>query len=680
MTWRILIIIPVVMCLSIGCSSVNTDSHLTASRNRVAILKDQSAGMDLSIADALADALTARGLEISFLSSEEVCDPSILSPEEFFLFAIPAVSAYPENGGDALTKYIQQKGNLLVLGTPRLPGQPLFETVSPQYKMYPMQDIASLQVADGQAILPEEGLNFPVPEKASSCFRRPTGKGFETGYSYRWIPVLSAHDASGLERGMAAWMLINQAPLEYGPVFADALRRLVATTPGNEAKDQLNLDGSVFAVCAINDTEALKEMAATPLFGNMARRIATGLYLSHAGAQEFSYWPGESIELGAAVVNMGVSSSKVEVSIEVLSTQDSNVVFKKKKKLSLKPGETLKQALGEITAMASSQGYLVSTALILNGEIIDAIEYEVGMLSEKEKAQHEFITVEGTQFKLHGEDWYPIGANYWPRSAIATEQIDYLYHWLTPGYYDPDQIEDDLQRAQDMGFNFLAIRADYQTNRRSILDFMRRCLNHNIYVYLLIQTHEVTVEPHYFEGLMMPFHFQEERVANFIEDTRMAENPALFSWDLIWEPSNWLFQDSVSMFGWIGNPNFREQWDDDWERWIDDRYGSLSNAEADWNYPVPRNVQGGISSPMSKQFEEDGPWRIMLAAYRRFAGDLMNRQYNDACRTLRRLDPNHLISYRQGNLPPTDYTLVSTLKHVDFFSMEAYSSPLWKMD
>ena len=129
------------------------------------------------------------------------------------------------------------------------------------------------------------------------------------------------------------------------------------------------------------------------------------------------------------------------------------------------------------------------------------------------------------------------------------------------------------------------------------------------------------------------------------------------------------------MFGWDGNPNFRERWDDDWARWIDERYGSLSNAEADWGVPVPRSASGKITSPPARQFEEDGPWRIMMAAYRRFMNDLMNRQYNDTYRTLRELDPNHLISYRQGNLPPTDYTLTSTLKHVDFFSMEAYSFP-----
>ena len=173
----------------------------------------------------------------------------------------------------------------------------------------------------------------------------------------------------------------------------------------------------------------------------------------------------------------------------------------------------------------------------------------------------------------------------------------------------------------------------------------------------------------------MPFYFRENLVSEFIEETKIASNPALMAWDLIWEPSNWLFKSNTTMFGWDGNPNFRQRWDGDWAAWIDERYGSLANAELDWGVPVPRTPGGEITSPPDEQFEVDGKWRIMVAAYRRFMADIMNRQYNDACQVLRKLDPNHLISYRQGNLPPVDYTLTSTHKYVDFFSMEAYSFP-----
>ena len=132
-----------------------------------------------------------------------------------------------------------------------------------------------------------------------------------------------------------------------------------------------------------------------------------------------------------------------------------------------------------------------------------------------------------------------------------------------------------------MNCNFVAIRALYKENRRSLLDFLRRCRNHNIKALVLLQSNKITVEPHYFQGIMMPFLFEEKKVADFINETHIKDNPALLAWDLIWEPSVWLFQNNVTMFGWNGNPNFRQQWDKKWAGWIDERYGSLNNAESD---------------------------------------------------------------------------------------------------
>jgi hypothetical protein len=664
-------ILIVLLTLFAACSK----TELPECSTRIAILQDSLVGTNFETSSAIASVLKLRGFETDFLSAEQVCDSTKLSAKNYFLYVIPNVETYPENGEEALTNFVQQKGSLMVLGAHALPGQPLFETLSPSYKMYPMNDISSLKVVDGQGVFLDKIIELPVPDVASSCFKRPSGKGFETGYSFRWIPIISAHDKTGLERGTAAWMLLNQAPIEQDEVFKDALRRIVATTAGNVAKNQLNNEGSVFAVCAINDDETLQELAQTSLFGDMAQRISKGVFLSHAGANEFSYWQGEKMELGAALVNYGKSTAQLEVKITVTSQSDKTAVYEETKTIELKPNEKVKTKFGEMVAEYESGGYQVKTELYLHGECVDVIDYEVGMLSSKIEPRDEFITVEGTQFKNKGKNWNPVGANYWPRNAIATEQIDYLYNWLTPGYYEPEQVDDDLQRLEDMGANFVAIRANYINDRRTVLDFMRRCRNHNIFVYLLLQKHEVEVEPHYFEGIMMPFHFEKEMVTEFIEETRINENPALMSWDLIWEPSNWLFQDSITFFGWNGDPNFRGRFDPDWEAWINERYGSIKNAETDWGISVPRTKDGAITSPSNKQFEEDGKWRIMMAAYRRFQNDLMNRQYNDACRIIRELDPNHLISYRQGNLPPTDYTLTSTLKHVDFFSMEAYSFP-----
>ena len=160
-----------------------------------------------------------------------------------------------------------------------------------------------------------------------------------------------------------------------------------------------------------------------------------------------------------------------------------------------------------------------------------------------------------------------------------------------------------------------------------------------------------------------PIAFNEPEVAEFLRAGKLAQNPVLFAYDIIWEPGNWMF-----------NADGRKRWDRDWEAWIVERYGDLASAEADWGMAVPR-AGGGVVAPSDRQLAEDGPWRVMVAAYRRFMDDLMSRKWNDAVRRLRALDPNHLISFRQGNTLPHDFALTATSKHIDFICPEGYSIP-----
>ncbi|HPA16183.1 MAG TPA: hypothetical protein PLU30_00450 [Verrucomicrobiae bacterium] len=541
---------------------------------------------------------------------------------------------------------------------------PLIETVSPAFKLYPLTNIASLKVVGNDA------MRLPAVPAASSCYARPAGKGFERGYKWRWIPLVRAFDKEGVERGTAAWMLLHQAPLSEGPAFADAVRRLVGP---NIPSRPVAAEGSVCAVCTIGDPAALKEIARTGFIGDMARRISDGVFLSHAGTREFSYWPGETIRLGAVVVNHGARPADVTVRILVHAEGDGTTVFEKESKLTIDPGSPAGGTASFVWEPQKLTGgsYVVRTELIRDGKVIDTIAHEMGVLPEKKAPRDAFVTVRDGDFWLEGRKWYPVGVNYWPRGAIALEQEDYTFHWLSPGFYDPEEVERDLRQLESMGASFVAIRAHHQNDRRTVLDFLRRCHNHGIRAFLFLQSHVITDDPHYFQGLMMPHHFQEEAVTDFIRATRIAENPTLMGWDLIWEPAGWLFGGKYNSFGWTETAPYRQRWDTDWARWIDERYGSLANAEADWGVPAPR-LEGRVTSPTDQQFKEDGPSRVMVAAYRRFMDNLMSRKWNDVTRALHRLDPNHLISFRQGNLPPWDFTLTATPKHVDFFAMEGY--------
>jgi hypothetical protein len=90
---------------------------------------------------------------------------------------------------------------------------------------------------------------------------------------------------------------------------------------------------------------------------------------------------------------------------------------------------------------------------------------------------------------------------------------------------------------------------------------------------------------------------------------------------------------------------------------------------------LPRDAAGLPLSPPDQWFREDGDWRVAMAAYRRFMDDLTSALWNRAHRTLRRLDPNHLVSFRQGNTLPHDFVFTGTPKHVDFMCPEGYSIP-----
>ena len=58
--------------------------------------------------------------------------------------------------------------------------------------------------------------------------------------------------------------------------------------------------------------------------------------------------------------------------------------------------------------------------------------------------------------------------------------------------------------------------------------------------------------------------------------------------------------------------------DPDWRAWVNDQYGSLANAEQIWGLAAPLDAKGQLTNPTDDQVANDGPWRVMVDAYRRF--------------------------------------------------------------
>ncbi|MBT9138347.1 MAG: hypothetical protein DDT31_00904 [Syntrophomonadaceae bacterium] len=511
------------------------------------------------------------------------------------------------------------------------PGMPLvMETITPSYRVYPLTHIASLEVEQNRSIIGKD-LNLAVPSSGISPIRRPQGAGFGNNRKWRWIPLINALDKKGEERGTIAWMLINYVAPHRGAVFASF---------------------------GFNDQSLLKDKNWSLVLVEVARRIKEGVFLYEAGSRYFSYWPDEKVNLGAQVLNVGERDASVTVRLQIIPAGKADIVFREEAIASLKPGESKKVEFEWAPEKFAHDLYFVKTELLRDGKLIDVISHEMGILCVRKPAPDEFVTIKGSNFYLKGEKWNPMGINFWPLyiSGIQSGDVDYYLGWLDPSFYDPEEIERDFRRMAALGINMVSIQFSAR-HIRTLLDFLRRCERHNIKVNLFMG--------HSPMEFASPLAFNEKVVSEFIRVTRMNDNPTVFAFDIVWEPSNHVFA-----------PGRRDRWNRDWEKWIIERYKSIENAEDDWDFPVPRSAEGRITSPSCKQMQEQGEWRVMVAAYRRFMDDLMSKKWNVATRKLSKIAPHHLISFRQGNTLPYDFTLTATPKHIDFISPGGYNFPL----
>jgi hypothetical protein len=493
------------------------------------------------------------------------------------------------------------------------------ETILPRYKVYGVEKPVTLQgpLTPGGA----GEVKWPPVSNVVCGIARTTGRGFARDQKWRFVPLLEALDDNRQSRGSAAWMLLNN------------------TAP---------YAGTAFACLGINDPATLRSPTAIAAVRSIAARLRAGLYFRDAGAEQFAYWPGEPIRLGASVGNAALQNRKCEVRLTLRDRQDK-VLWTQATSLDVAPRAD--QRWENLSATVDSRPAMLKVAaeLIQDGLVVDRIDHDIRVLDAGVPSKGEFITVRGNQFYLGEQPWYPVGVNYWPLYVSGMQLDDFWTGWLHQRYYDPELVEHDLQLMEGLGINLVSIQSSPPQHYRNLLDFTARCRAHRIYVNL-------------FCGFASPLEFREKELKDYITTARLADNSTIVAYDTIWEPGNYVFQGDR-----------RAGWDDEWRAWVVEQYGSIEAAEAEWKFKGRRDPQGKLISPDDQNFRDDGPWRTMMAAYRRFMDDFTSNRWNHAHRMLRKIDPNHLISFRQGNTLPHDFVFTGTPKHIDFICPEGYS-------
>ncbi|NIA14667.1 MAG: hypothetical protein GWP08_11355 [Nitrospiraceae bacterium] len=508
------------------------------------------------------------------------------------------------------------------------PDVPKMDTLAPSYKFFDCTGVSALSVCAGQAIVDGIGEALSLPAgRLRAPHPRPSGAGFGKGRDWRWIPLLEATTGDGEWRGNPATLMVHAA----GP-----------------------FKGGQWAAFGIADPQWYRTAAARACMRQIAERMRTGVYLVDGGANFFTYFEDQAMTLGLRAVCVGgEDQGNLSGRVTVLDARRKGPAALRRWDVSLAAG--VGQTLSETWRPGDwpNDGYRVVAELLKDGAVIDRVEHEAHVW--RPKPRKSFITVENGDLMLDGQRWRAHGVNYMPSSGIATEDNAYFEFWLGARSYDPEIIERDLSHCASLGLNSVSIFLYRRSmEAQNLLDLLRRLDEKGIKANLSLRPGT-------------PIDFEWDGVREMIEYYRLKDNDTVFAYDLAWEPL------------WMGHDK-RVRWDADWEAWIVERYGSVENAERDWGFGVPRTADGGVTNPSAGQLEQDGDWRGMVAAYRRFLDTVLYTYYSRARRLVKSVDPNHLVSFRMtetGN--PTmnwhgvlAYDFPYLAAAVDLFEPEGY--------
>jgi hypothetical protein len=504
------------------------------------------------------------------------------------------------------------------------PEFPPTDMLWPGYKCYRATDVARLRAGSMQTLM-EPG-DLPLAKTLWCPHQRPQGTGFNKGRTWRMITVAEAVSNEGDFRGPALAVMVSQP--DGGRAHA-------------------------WSALATDDATFVTAPATLNTLASVAERMIDGVFLLEGGSEFYTCFQGESVKLGARVVNAGRSRQQ-DVAVRIRVHAGGAEAFGQAFTGTVRPGDA--PAAFECRwgpDRLSPKGYSVAVELIRNGRVVDRVIHELGVWEPK--ASPQFVTARDGDFYLAGRKWYPYGVNHMPASGIGVEDGPLFERYLAKQAYDAEIFDRELARIKAMGMNMVSAFIYHDAHRdRNLLDYIRRCEKYGLKVNLSLRP-----------GTPMDFEWQKMR--EIIVESRLAENDTVFAYDLAWEP-------------FIGRQAERIRWDKGWGEWVQRHYGSIDGAEKAWGLKAPRNQDGYITNPSDSMCGADGPWRKMVCDYRRFIDEVVDRHYGEAKRLVLSVDPHHLVSFRmtvagdptfnQANNMPYDFRGLK--KCVDLFEPEGY--------
>lgn len=498
---------------------------------------------------------------------------------------------------------------------------PTLESISPAYKLYPVEGARTVEPDPRQVLWSGEAV--AAPTGLTAIHPRPQGTGYGKDRRWRWVPLLRAIREDGRVAGFAAALVLNGKPPYQGGAWL--------SIPTNDPAF-LGGEALVGQVCSL------------------AARMVDGVFLYEGGAEYYAYEPGETVGIGASIVNHGGLAPTAHLRISVAPEGGEAVVISAPT-IAVGPDGTASVATSWSPGGLTAPSYTVRTELVDGERVVDRLEHPLNVW--RPKADPSFITTGAGDFMRDGKRWYPFGVNYMPSSGVGAEEGRYFELWLDPQPYDPDIIEWDLADCERIGLNSVSVFLYHDSlGSRNLWDLLMRCERHGIMVNLSLRPGT-------------PMHFEWAKMREMIETAQLARCGTIFAYDLAWEP-------------FFGSYVQRTEWDAEWLAWVERTYGTVEKAETAWGFAAPRK-EGALTGPSDEQLNGDGPWTNMSVDYRGFVDELVGTKYAEARRLVRSVDPNHLVSFRMTvagdptcGQTPLPYDLKGLAGAVDIMEPEGY--------
>lgn len=585
-----------------------------------------------SLLGPLRSRLEVVGYSVSELDAD---DASALADEQ--LLVIPTAADLPTSAVGTIDGHMRRGGRIIALGAPLWGNAtdqtalPRTDLIAPSYKFFDMHDVAHLEVRTDQCIV--RGDRLPVPTILRSHHPRATG-GFNKGRTWRWIPLIEGHTEDGQWRGAPASLIAHfDGPYKDG----------------------------VFAAFGVEDGDWYESPAVLDMIQDLAGWMKNPTLLLDGGTDHYTYFEDQTLTLGIRASTLGAPDD-LSARVTIRDAATGEQIANREWSLTFSRGQIGVASEGWQPDAWPEDGFTATAELVHEDVVIDRLVHDVHIW--RPQTEKRSVSVRDGIFVCDGEEWRAHGVNYMPSSGVATEDFLYFHRYLSAASYDPEVIERDLGHIADMGLNAISIFV-FEQDRDSLnlLDLLRRARNHGLKANLSLRPSNI--------GEQMGVIAAVERImpmfAQIIEQYRLSENDTVFAYDLVWEPQ-------------FGGQGLRRMWDEAWERWVIERYGTLANAERDWDHAIPRDAEGGVTNPDPSQMEAHGPSFRMVAAYRRFLDTVLYKQWGEARRILSSADPNHLVSFRMWHAGDPTYRSTSALPYdfpylaaaVDFLGPEAY--------